>query len=359
MKLFRRPPAPDPADRLQALARLTATPRPKTARPASVANTWRADEPRRDNPATREAIRRDNTAGSADAGRDELARRAGAGPDREVGSDEEVGGDEHVRGGWIPDSAVPDRLRGSRWALSPRHVAVVAIILLVGLAWALWSVIQSQPEPVPTARPSAGLISGAPVSQPGQPSPTDQPPPGEPSPPGQPWSPGQASPGQPSPGQAPQSPAASPGGPPSQPIVVHVAGKVRRPGLVRTTAGARVADVVEAAGGALPGVDLTGLNLARQVTDGEQILVGVPTTTPPSTPSRPVTPGVPAGGGQVDLNTATAAQLEALPGVGPVLPQRIVDWRTEHGRFTSVDELQEVTGVGEKKFESLKPHVRV
>lgn len=140
--------------------------------------------------------------------------------------------------------------------------------------------------------------------------------------------------------------------------MVHVAGKVRRPGLVRAKAGSRVADVVAAAGGALPGVDLTGLNLARQVTDGEQILVGVGGGPLAGTPSV-VSPGASAGDRPLDLNTATLAQLEALPGVGPVLAQRILDWRTEHSRFTSVDELQEVTGVGAKKFDSLKPHVRV
>jgi competence protein ComEA len=119
-----------------------------------------------------------------------------------------------------------------------------------------------------------------------------------------------------------------------------------------------VADVVALAGGALPGVDLTGLNLARQVVDGEQVLVGIPGGTPLSTPGTATSAG-PSGTAQVDLNTATVAQLEGLPGVGPVLAQRIVDWRTEHGRFSSVDELQEVTGVGQKKFESLKPHVHV
>jgi competence protein ComEA len=139
--------------------------------------------------------------------------------------------------------------------------------------------------------------------------------------------------------------------------VVHVAGRVRRPGLVRAAAGARVADVIASAGGALPGVDLTSVNLARQVTDGEQIVVGVAGAQPRTTPGGGPTGS--ASGGQTDLNTASLAELEALPGVGPVLAQRILDWRTEHGRFTSVDELQEVSGVGPKKFESLKPHVRV
>jgi competence protein ComEA len=118
--------------------------------------------------------------------------------------------------------------------------------------------------------------------------------------------------------------------------------------------------VLALAGGALPGVDLTTLNLARQVTDGEQILVGVPGAPPPTTPGtgHPPTPGTP-NSTPLDLNKATLADLESLPGVGPVLAQRILDWRTEHGRFTTVDELQEVSGVGQKKFDSLKPHVRV
>lgn len=231
---------------------------------------------------------------------------------------DEVRGDDVVQEGWVPESALPDRLRGSRWALAPRHLAVVAAVLAIGLAWAVWSLARARPEAVPEPRPAAGIVSGSPV-RPGGSTPTAA----------------------------------------AQVVVVHVAGKVRRPGLVRAKPGARVADVVTAAGGALPGVDLTGLNLARQVVDGEQILVGVPGGPPPATPMPSSGPGGPPSGGQVDLNTATLAQLEDLPGVGPVLAQRIVDWRTEHGRFSSVEELQEVSGVGEKKFESLKSHVRV
>ncbi|NIK61017.1 ComEA family DNA-binding protein [Kribbella shirazensis] len=145
--------------------------------------------------------------------------------------------------------------------------------------------------------------------------------------------------------------------------MVHVAGKVRRPGLVRAPAGSRVADVLTLAGGPLRGVDLTSLNLARQVTDGEQIIVGHPATSPPTNqapsttaPSPTTTPGTP--GAPVNLNTATLAQLDALPGVGPVLAQRILDYRTQNGPFTTIDQLQEVPGVGPKKFDSLKPHVR-
>jgi competence protein ComEA len=144
-------------------------------------------------------------------------------------------------------------------------------------------------------------------------------------------------------------------------VVVDVAGKVRRPGLVRAPAGSRVADVLTLAGGALPGVDLTTLNLARQVTDGEQILVGQANAPPPTTPGGGTTssaPNAPAGA-PVNLNTATLDQLDSLPGVGPVLAQRILDYRTENGPFTTIDQLQEVPGVGPKKFDSLKPHVRI
>jgi competence protein ComEA len=102
-------------------------------------------------------------------------------------------------------------------------------------------------------------------------------------------------------------------------VVVAVTGRVRKPGLVRLPPGARVADAVEAAGGALPDTDLSTLNLARKVTDGELITVGVP---------GPTASGSSAGGGLVNLNTATMEQLQTLPGVGPVLAQRILDYRT-------------------------------
>jgi competence protein ComEA len=144
-------------------------------------------------------------------------------------------------------------------------------------------------------------------------------------------------------------------------VVVYVAGKVRHPGLVRVPTGSRVADVLALAGGALRGVDLTTLNLARLVTDGEQIIVGQPAQPTPTKPpgattsaARPTAPNTP-----VNLNTATLDQLDTLPGVGPVLAQRILDFRTQNGPFTTVDQLQEVPGVGPKKFDSLKPHVSI
>lgn len=145
-------------------------------------------------------------------------------------------------------------------------------------------------------------------------------------------------------------------------LIVDVVGKVRRPGVYRLMQGARVDDAVRAAGGAVRGFDLTGLNLARKVVDGEQIAVGVQGAAD-AAPAQG--DGVAGGGarsdqtGPLDLNSATVAQLDALPGVGPVLAQRIVDWRTQHARFDSVDQLKSVTGVGDAKFADLQPLVVV
>ncbi|WUQ01811.1 ComEA family DNA-binding protein [Streptomyces sp. NBC_00247] len=143
-------------------------------------------------------------------------------------------------------------------------------------------------------------------------------------------------------------------------IVVDVNGKVRRPGVQHLRAGARVADALHAAGGVLAGTDTTGLNRARILVDGEQVVVGIPMA-----PQPPGTAGVPGPGGDgvaqtgpLSLNTATAEQLETLPGVGPVLAQHIVDHRVEHGGFGSVDELRDVTGIGDRRFADLQPLVR-
>ena len=143
--------------------------------------------------------------------------------------------------------------------------------------------------------------------------------------------------------------AASPGA--GGEVVVSVAGKVRRPGLVRLPPGSRVDDAVRAAGGATAPVGL--LNLARRVVDGEQVLVGIAGGPAGTTGAGP------AAGTLLDLNAATPEQLDGLPGIGPVLAERIVDWRTEHGRFGSVDQLREVPGIGESKYAQVKPKVSV
>jgi competence protein ComEA len=153
-------------------------------------------------------------------------------------------------------------------------------------------------------------------------------------------------------------------------LVVHVVGQVKRPGVVILAVGARVRDAVAKAGGARSGADLGALNLARPLVDGEQLRVPRPGEAP--APADAGAGGSGAGGsggggpgsaggtgGAVNLNTANQAVLEELPGVGPVLAQRIIDWRSEHGRFTSVDELAEVSGIGEKMFAQLQGKVTV
>ncbi|MEO9138788.1 MAG: ComEA family DNA-binding protein [Jatrophihabitans sp.] len=149
-------------------------------------------------------------------------------------------------------------------------------------------------------------------------------------------------------------------------IVVDVAGRVHRPGVYRLPSGARVDDALKAAGGALRGVDVSTLNLAALLVDGQQVAVGRPGATggpsPPAAASSPAgagSGGSPGSGAPVNLNAATLDQLETLPGIGPALGQRILDYRTEHGSFATVDQLDDVSGIGTVTFKRLKPLVTV
>ncbi|MED5813115.1 ComEA family DNA-binding protein [Mycolicibacterium sp. 050232] len=273
----------------------------------------------------------------------ERLRRLGGGlgtgedPDAEGGSDRDQNtASESALSRWLPDTA-PGEGRG--WlaaaradpgragALALAGVGVLAILVTV------FALIRQQPPPVASANlPPVQMVSSA----------------------------------------APTPAADAPGGP----VVVSVVGLVHKPGLVTLQPGARIADALEAAGGPLDGADLIGLNMARRVGDGEQILVGIeaPPGQPatmgssvagdapassggaPSAGSTKTRPGPPSG--PVDLNTATVEDLDALPGVGPVTAEAIVSWRAAHGRFDSVDQLGDVDGIGPARLEKLRELVR-
>ncbi|OBF96152.1 competence protein ComEA-like protein with helix-hairpin-helix repeat region [Mycolicibacterium flavescens] len=170
----------------------------------------------------------------------------------------------------------------------------------------------------------------------------------------------------------------TPGGTPPEPgapVVVSVVGLVHKPGLVTLAQGARIADALTAAGGPLDGADLVGLNMARRIADGEQIVVGIaPAAGEPAAMGSSVSTGVAApastntpstgdsgapAGGTVDLNTATVEQLDTLPGIGPVTAAAIVAWRDANGRFTSVEQLGDVDGIGPARLEKLRDLVHV
>ncbi|MCQ4081951.1 ComEA family DNA-binding protein [Streptomyces sp. RB6PN25] len=160
----------------------------------------------------------------------------------------------------------------------------------------------------------------------------------------------------PAPAQASESAAPSGSASPGGGVVVDVAGKVRQPGVRHLPAGSRVIDALTAAGGALPGVDTSSLNLARILADGEQVVVGRPAAPDAVAPASGAVGAV--GTGPLSLNSATVDQLDALPGVGPVLARHIIDYRNQHGGFTSVNQLRQIGGVGQRKFDELKSLVR-
>lgn len=134
-------------------------------------------------------------------------------------------------------------------------------------------------------------------------------------------------------------------------VVVDVGGRVKHPGVYTLPIGSRAIDALTAAGGALPGTDMTTVNQAQQLEDGEQLIVGadVNLSTAGSAPRS----------GKVNLNTASVQELDALPGIGPVLAGRIVAWRKTNGRYKSIEDLRQVSGVGDAKFADLRPLVRI
>lgn len=204
---------------------------------------------------------------------------------------------------------IDDNAQGMRWDISPRVALTVAgtLALVALLVWALW-------------RPSGdgGLepVPGAAASPEASPTPST--------------------------GTTPE--AADPRG-----VIVHVAGAVAAPGLVELEAGQRIADAIAAAGGANDDADLGAINLARVPVDGEQISVPLEGAAPEGDAGA----SPPTGGGAVSLNTADAAALEELPGIGPVLAARIIADREANGPFASLEDLQRVSGVGEAMVANL------
>ena len=137
-------------------------------------------------------------------------------------------------------------------------------------------------------------------------------------------------------------------------LLINVAGKVKNPGVYQLPPGSRVVDALEAAGQQLKGVDISDINLARVLVDGEQILIGSNRTVSGKVATKKITADNP-----LDINRATIAQLDTLPGIGPVTAQRIIDYRTKAGRINAVDELKKISGLGGVKFEEIKALLRV
>ncbi|MGV0992061.1 MAG: ComEA family DNA-binding protein [Mycobacterium sp.] len=267
-----------------------------------------------------------------------LHRRLGVQPVVDPDDDDDPApGDQESVPSWIPDGRVQ---RGQAWAAAIRAdpgraggLALAAIAVLAVLI-TVFTLARSRPAPVVSAKlPPVEPISSSSTTR----IPTDAPKPAD------------------------------------QSVVVSVVGLVHQPGLVTLAPQARIADAVSAAGGLLAGADTLGLNLARHVDDGEQIVVGIAApaghpaalgssaqvSSPRGAPPAPASSSAPKPAGPVDLNTGTVEQFDALPGVGPVMAAAIVAWRQANGKFTSIDQLGEVDGIGPARLERLRPLLRI
>jgi competence protein ComEA len=221
--------------------------------------------------------------------------------------------------------AVPEAVRG-RIALGPGQVVVVAVLAVVGLVLTCWWLVRGQGHEV-IAPPAVSTVSDALAT--------------------------------PATSRGPTAAAGAKASPAAAKVVVDVTGRVRHPGIAVLRQGARVIDALHAAGGARPGVDLSGLNLARVLTDGEQVVVGAAAA--PGAPGMAAS-GVPSGApvaALVNINTADETTLESLPEIGPVTAQAIITWRTQNGAFGSVDQLLDVDGIGDATLSKLTPYVTI
>jgi competence protein ComEA len=213
-----------------------------------------------------------------------------------------------------PDRAGTPNLLGKVWLFTRSHLGAVGLVLLTGCLWAGYSITQARSSEIPVTVPT---VVAAPSETP------------------------------------------LPSATPKPMIAVHVIGGVRSPGVVSVESGSRVRDVIAAAGGLADDGDAAELNLAALALDGSQIVIG--TRDAPRGEVRMSGSGAGAGSGtgKVSVNTATASQLEAVPGIGPVTAQRIIAWRQEHQRFSTLDELQEIDGIGPKTFANLADYLEL
>ena len=239
-----------------------------------------------------------------------------------------------INGGEAPEGSVAllDRIRARlplRADPGRRGAVALGIAALVAAVVTCWWVFAARPRAMPVlARPAESASSAAVHSTSGHSTAVSV-----------------------TPGAGPPSASGS--------IVVDIVGKVRRPGLYQLPMGSRVADAIAAAGGAVPGFDASVINLAAHIADGQQVVVGGVPGVAPGAAAAPAGNGAASTSGPVSLNSATLEQLQTLPGVGPVLAQHILEWRTAHGGFSSIDQLNDVPGIGDVKFASLKTLVTV
>jgi competence protein ComEA len=257
---------------------------------------------------------------------------ASSGPDPAWASAHSPGRHAARRSRWSTERGLASR---PQLALGAAQLAVVGLVVLVGVAVSLWwwQAHRAQPQPVDVALGEPlSLTTSVGLDEPE----------------------GTASIG----GDAGDAAAGDAGAGARDSVVVDVAGRVRHPGIAVLGPGARVVDAIGAAGGARRGVDLTTLNLARLLVDGEQILVGVRAPAGVAGPMVGVVPGDPVAV-LVNINTAGQAELESLPEVGPVTAQAIIAWRQEHGGFSNIDQLLDVDGIGEATLSEVAPHVTV
>ena len=267
---------------------------------------------------------------------DRLHRRLGAEADVDANSDGDDDKSDATLSRWLPEAKTGDAGWLAAVRADPGRAGAIAlgVVGVVAVLVTVFTLLRDKTPPVVSAKlPPVEMVSSA------SPTPAPAPPDGD--------------------GH----------------VIVSVVGLVHKPGLVTLAPGARIADALAAAGGALDGADLIGLNMARRVADGEQIIVGIveapgqpaamgssinsgtasaTATDAPSTAGKAPTPP-----GLVDLNAATAEELDTLPGIGPVTAAAIIAWRDANGRFTSVDQLGDVDGIGPARLEKLRDLVRV